>query len=59
MSAPVVAEAPADAQLIAEQPAIASGTQTAVPLQGIQPPTGLNLSSKGKARIGQAIIKEL
>ena len=42
---PAAAEPPP----IAEQPAPAAQAQAAVPLQGIQPPTGLNLSSTNKA----------
>ena len=44
---PAAAEPPP----IAEQPAPAAQAQAAVPLQGIQPPTGLNLSSTNKAEV--------
>ena len=45
-----VAEPAAQAQPIAEQPAPNAG-EPAVPLQGIQPLTGLNLSSRDKGEI--------
>ena len=49
--AEVEAPAAVEAQPIAEQPALAAEAQPAVPLQGIQPPTGLNLSSRNKGEI--------
>ena len=39
------------AEPITEQPALAAEAQPAVPLQGIQPPTGLNLSLSNKGEI--------
>ena len=51
MSDAEVAEPAAEAQPIAEQPAPNAGAQPAVPLQSIQPPTGLNLSSRNKGDI--------
>ena len=39
------------AERITEQPALATEVQPAVPLQGIQPPTGLNLSSSNQSEI--------
>ena len=51
MSDAEVAEPAAEAQTIAEQPAPNAGEQPAVPLQGIQPLTGLNLSSRDKGKI--------
>lgn len=48
MSDAEVEEPAAQAPPIAEQPALAIGAQPAVPLQGIKPPTGLNMSSKNK-----------
>ena len=51
MSDAEVAEPAAEAQPIAEQPAPNAGEQPAVPLQGIQPLTGLNLSSRDKGEI--------
>ena len=51
MSDAEVAEPAAEAQPIAEQPASNAGEQPAVPLQGIQPLTGLNLSSRDKGEI--------
>ena len=51
MSDAKVAEPAAEAQPIAEQPAPNAGAQPVVPLQGIQPLTGLNLSSRNKGEI--------
>ena len=51
MSDAEVEEPAAEPQPIAEQPAPNAGIQPAVPLQGIQPPTGLNLSSRNKGEI--------
>ena len=51
MSDAEVVEPAAEAQPIAEQPASNAGEQPAVPLQGIQPLTGLNLSSRDKGEI--------
>ena len=51
MSDAEVAEPAAEAQPIAEQLAPNAGKQPAVPLQGIQPLPGLNLSSRDKGEI--------
>lgn len=51
MSNAEVEEPAAEVQPIAEQRASAAGVQPAVPLQGTQPLTGLNLSLRNKGEI--------